>query len=107
MNLTRQTFNHKDIEAWRVAQDCQISRSPWGLGFGPFLAIDYGTQYLGVPKWDPNFGNYPDEVPDSKGIRRSQNRFRDGSSGIPFRKMSYSLNSLKGLLSRGDRVMWV
>ena len=19
----------------------------------------YGTQYLGVPKWDPNFGNYP------------------------------------------------
>ena len=21
--------------------------------------IRYGTSYLGVPKWDPSFGNYP------------------------------------------------
>ena len=23
----------------------------------------YGTSYLGVPKWDPNFGNYPCREP--------------------------------------------
>ena len=28
--------------------------------YGPLLVMDYITApYLGVPKWDPNFGNYP------------------------------------------------
>ena len=27
------------------------------LGF--LLLLNYGTEYLGVPKWDPYFGNYP------------------------------------------------
>ena len=27
---------------------------------GPFgYELYYGTQYFGVPRWDPNFGNYP------------------------------------------------
>ena len=26
---------------------------------GPLLVMDYGAQYLGVPKMDLNFGNYP------------------------------------------------
>ena len=35
---------------------CGLFSKLWAL-FG--YRLYYGTQYLGVPKWDPDFGNYP------------------------------------------------
>ena len=31
--------------------------APFGYG------LYYSTSYLGIPKWDPNFGNYPHGEP--------------------------------------------
>ena len=37
----------------------QLQKEPYGL-LWPLLMIDFcDTKNLGVPKWDPDFGNYP------------------------------------------------
>ena len=36
-----------------------LSKMGCSQNYGPLLAIDYMTAPNKIPRWDPNFGNYP------------------------------------------------
>ena len=44
--------------------------------YGPPFGLYSGTYHLGVPKWDPNFGNYPNTYNDSLSCHQA---LEDGS----------------------------